>query len=840
MEKFRAEQYIETRGGGNRGDVYFFPERLAARLRRISDYPVTLVEAPPGFGKTTAVREYLRSDLPEDARENWHTCLGETPRQAWEGICRLFREVDSGLAEDLREQYPDSAEALGGIAGRMRECSGGGAACFIVVDNYQLFEIPPRRELIDAFSSHADANLHIIFITQILPSPTLGVYNANIHRLTTKDFFFDRESTARYFRLSGIKITDRKLDDLQNASEGWISAIRLQMDSYRETGSFVKAGGLNGLIEMAVWNRLDETQRDFLLAVSLLDGFTTKQAAIMGGWPALPESADALLANNFFIRYIADKRAYSIHSILKDYLLSRFDDASPDFAERAVRRAGEACASVSDYFQAARFYLNLKDYDAVLSLPFTTQYLNSIKESGILEFFESFADECPEDIMRKYPFALLIIAFHFLKSDRPVQFGRLMGMLRETPAGPSDMPEGDLSRIRGEVALITSLIHFNDIRKMSEYHKEAHAYLSAAPGGPRTLVLGSTPWTFGITSVMFLYWSHVGDLDDELSVMEECLPLYSNLAGGHGTGGDSVMRAEAYLARGDDAASEVACYKAIYQAQGARQTGIALCAELTLAKIAILRGDGKTYAKTREKILKDAAEPREKLVARMGELCLASLDLLAGSVEELPDWLRGVESIRKILYTHGHSYGFMLHGHLLLLEGRHAELYGLTDVVMNLARSRRYLLPQVCHLIYLAVAKKKEERVIEAEEYLRRALGTALPDRVYLPFAEFGDALLPLLEAVKTDFGGEKMEPLTALCRRYSAGAASVRASRAPGKSFLTPREREIALLAKERLGVREIASRLFISENTVKSALKAIFDKLEIHSKADLAKKDF
>ena len=300
------------------------------------------------------------------------------------------------------------------------------------------------------------------------------------------------------------------------------------------------------------------------------------------------------------------------------------------------------------------------------------------------------------------------------------------------------------------------------------------------------------------------------------------------------------MRAETYLARGDDAASEVACYKAIYQAQGARQTGIALCAELTLAKIAILRGDGKTYAKTRGKILKDAAEAREKLVARMGELCLASLDLLAGSVEELPDWLRGVESIRKILYTHGHSYGFMLHGHLLLLEGRHAELYGLTDVVMNLALSRRYLLPQVCHLIYLAVAKKKEERVFEAEEYLRRALGTALPDRVYLPFAEFGDALLPLLEAVKTDFGGEKMEPLTALCRRYSAGAASVRASRAPGKSFLTPREREIALLAKERLGVREIASRLFISENTVKSALKAIFDKLEIHSKADLAKKDF
>ena len=339
---------------------------------------------------------------------------------------------------------------------------------------------------------------------------------------------------------------------------------------------------------------------------------------------------------------------------------------------------------------------------------------------------------------------------------------------------------------------------------------------------------------------MFLYWSHVGELDDELSIMEECLPLYSSLAGGHGTGGDSVMRAEAYLARGDDAASEVACYKAIYQAQGARQTSIALCAELVLAKIAILRGDGKTYAETRGKILKDAAEAREKLVARMGELCLASLDLLTKSIKELPDWLRDMEGIRKFLYTHGQLYGFTLHGHLLLLEGRHAELYGLTDVIMNLAQNRRYLLPQVCQLIYLAVAKKREELGAEAAKYLRRALETALPDKVYLPFAEFGDGILPLLEAVKTHFDGQKMESLIALCRRYSAGAASIRAFRAREKSFLTPREREIALLAKERLGAREIASRLFISENTVKSALRAIFDKLEIHSKAELAKKDF
>jgi LuxR family maltose regulon positive regulatory protein len=827
----------EGRSDGSLDDVYFFPEHLAVRLSRIPDYPVTLVEAPSGFGKTTAVREYLRNNLPEGACENWYTCLGEAPSQAWEGICRLFREVDVSLAEGLKEQYPLTSETLGNVAGKMRECCGD-TGNFIVIDNYQLFETTLQRELIDAFSVHSDLNLHIIFITQILPLSTLGVHNVNIHKLVTKDFFFDRESTARYCHLSGIKkITDQKLDDLQNTSEGWISAIRLQVGSYKKTGSFVKTGDLKNLIETAVWSRLDETNREFLLAVSLLDGFTSKQAAIMGAWPVLPESITTQLTNNFFIRYIADKRVYSIHSILRDYLLSRFDDVSSDFAEEMTRRAGEACASVSDYLQAGRFYLNLRDYDAILSLPFATQYLNSMKESGISEFLELFVDECPEDILRKYPFVVLTFAFHFLKSDKPVQFDRLMKLLHKILTEPLNIPEGAVTQIKSEVALITSLTHFNDIKKMSEYHKKAYSYLNANPGGSRTLIFGTTPWTFGITSVMFLYWSHVGELDCELSVMEECLPIYSNLTGGHGIGGDSVMRAEAYLARGDDAASEVACYKAIYQAQGVRQTSICLCAELVLAKIALLRGDGRAYAETREKIFKDAAESRQTFIVRMGELCLASLDLTVETTEGLPDWLRDIENIRKILYTQGQPYGLALHGHLLLLEGRHAELYGLTDVVMGLARERHYLLPQVYQLIYLAAAKHLDGFGKEAVGHLRDALNIALSDKVYLPFAEHGSFILPMLEAVKREFDFGQMDTLIALCRRQISGTGAVKKALSLEKPVLTPRQREIALLMKDGLSAKEIASELFITENTVKSAIKIIYDKLDIHSKTSLAK---
>jgi DNA-binding NarL/FixJ family response regulator len=52
----------------------------------------------------------------------------------------------------------------------------------------------------------------------------------------------------------------------------------------------------------------------------------------------------------------------------------------------------------------------------------------------------------------------------------------------------------------------------------------------------------------------------------------------------------------------------------------------------------------------------------------------------------------------------------------------------------------------------------------------------------------------------------------------------------------LTPWEQKIAFLAKQWLTVPEIAARLSLTENTVKSAMKVIYRKLDIHSRRELA----
>ncbi|GAA6409488.1 hypothetical protein K040078D81_36050 [Blautia hominis] len=124
---------------------------------------------------------------------------------------------------------------------------------------------------------------------------------------------------------------------------------------------------------------------------------------------------------------------------------------------------------------------------------------------------------------------------------------------------------------------------------------------------------------------------------------------------------------------------------------------------------------------------------------------------------------------------------------------------------------------------------------VMARERVQLALTHAFPDEVYLPIAEYYTNLSGVLEDPALSCKDETaLERVRALGRRFVSGTAAVRAELF-GYSPLTSREREIALLAKERLSTREIAERLVISPATVKNTLNKIYSKLNIHGKSDL-----
>ena len=73
----------------------FFSERLTAALRKIPDYFLTIVEAPMGYGKTTAVKEYLNQANVEWL---WQTVYDQETMHFWHDFCQLVASVDGECA----------------------------------------------------------------------------------------------------------------------------------------------------------------------------------------------------------------------------------------------------------------------------------------------------------------------------------------------------------------------------------------------------------------------------------------------------------------------------------------------------------------------------------------------------------------------------------------------------------------------------------------------------------------------------------------------------------------------------------------------------------------------
>lgn len=78
----------------------YLTDKLRRQMARIPEFPCTLIEAPMGYGKTTAVREYLKGT---DAHVLWQRIYDGSATGFWTALCRLLREVDAGRAESLEQ-----------------------------------------------------------------------------------------------------------------------------------------------------------------------------------------------------------------------------------------------------------------------------------------------------------------------------------------------------------------------------------------------------------------------------------------------------------------------------------------------------------------------------------------------------------------------------------------------------------------------------------------------------------------------------------------------------------------------------------------------------------------
>jgi LuxR family maltose regulon positive regulatory protein len=626
-------------------NVTYYSERLKTALQAMLKSPLTVVEAPMGYGKSVAVDGFLRELsvglVATKARES-------APESFWPDFCRA-----------LAKEIPHAGDVAASLSklGLPHDIAQTGAALelfrqvyfprqtFLVFDDCHLL---PRSfvDFCESLAGCALPNLHLVCITQ-----HSWAGGREFLRARSAPSLIDRHVLAltpaeirAHFALFAVSISMSVAQELHASTGGWISAVYLGLLWYREHGDLADfpknvATRMKETIRETVYAPLSNEARCLLFALLPLERFTDGQALRLHG-----EDASSLLLEltrkNAFVVFDLKSKTYSLHAIFRQFLLDEFhaEGVLTDARRREIYRAcGDAQKDAGELAAAMESWYKAEAFEHALAVLESDMSRHLVTERAAL--YTALFKDCPQEILERHIGASFKYALAAFSAGDFAAFATQMRWLSGHCAALPPGKEGD--RWRGELHVLLALTAFNDIAAMSAHHRRAFALL----GEPTGLYGQDSPWTLGCPSVLFMFYRESGGLREELALMRECMPHYYRLTSRHGAGAEFLMEAEALFCAGDFARAGEVLAHGQGMAERHNQLGNEFCALFLRLRLAFVAGDAAALfgdgeqdgllAVMRGLILRG----RDYFLLYTADLCEGWLYALLGLPEKIPQWL---------------------------------------------------------------------------------------------------------------------------------------------------------------------------------------------------------
>jgi len=805
----------------------FFTTQISKALISIVSYPLTIVEAPMGYGKTTAIREHLKN---ADVNFLWQKVYDSTISGFWNGFCSLINELDSNCSHSLAQLgFPNDSVSLHQALKLIKDLELP-KKTVLFIDDYHLVNETNVGKFIEFIVVNEIDDLHIVLAARFIDLHSMEELYLKGYLFHIKKEIFELEpgEITKYYKLCGISLKKSEADKLYSITEGWISALYLLMLNFKATGNFVTTENIYKLIEKNIFDPFSEDIKDFLIDMSIFDNFTAKQAIFIWGNENAENFLTEITSRNAFVNYDVNVKIYHIHSIFSNFLHDMVEKKDAAYKKKLFQKAGHWFVQSGEYFAAMNYFYTASDYEnllAVMEIDKGSSFGYEHKEL-IIGYFE----ECPIEIKERNINALLVYAMTLIEFNEMSLFQKICAEINLLIQSSSLDPE-TVNNLMGEMELLTSLSHYNDILGMLEHQKKACKLLNKPSG----FVDNKGSWTFGSPSVLYLYYRESGNLEQEEQNLKEIMHYYYQLTSGHGMGADYVMVAERYFNQGEFENAEIEAYKALHQGRSGDQPNIVICALFLLARLKLLNGD---YACVLDLLNKmhEAIEHKKlyRLMHTIG-MCKGFVYVCLQLKGKIPGWLADDDYSLSHLDFPARAFSNIIYGRMLLLDGEYTKLLGIVDNFKDIASIFPNVLAIIYTTIYQAAANERIHRRGPAVEAIRQALDLAMPDKVLIPFVENCDYIEPLLEELYTQGIYRKdIEDILKIYKPYKKALEGMqRKYFRESKPILTPREAEIAQLAAAGFSNKGIGERLFVSENTVKTQLKSVFEKLDVDSRS-------
>ena len=799
-------------------NTVYISERLQESLRPISRCAMTTVVAPMGYGKTTAVNWYLseraKAETPHIIRISVYS---DNLAIFWKSVQEAFARAGFCF---LRE-YPCPTDAAGGglLADDLCHALAGETPCYLFIDDFHLLTDKRAALFLCMLANRLPANVHLIVASRdrFLPAAEAVRLGAKVYQIGTEQLRLNHTELAVYAHRCGTELSDAQVESLLYSSEGWFSAVYLNLRTLSERGVLPsRHSDIYATFTAAMIDPLPEKQREFLAVMGLADEFTVEMAQCITGDPDAGQILSLLTEQNAFVTRLPDGVTYRFHHMMKACAERRFLRLDAETQRLYWERFGLWYEQHRQYLHAIAAYRRSENYDALLRVIRSDAgiLLASLKPEDVLDAL----DNCPAETLKAYPFAILVLMRRMFTWRQIPKMLELKALLLAAIEEHPELSEEERGNLLGECDLILSFLCYNDISAMSRLHRSASAQMSR----PAISIQSGGGWTFGSPSVLMMFYRAPGELERELAEMDECMPHYYQVTNHHGQGAETIMRAEALFCQGRFTDAHIELERAYAQVKNNGQINMALCCDFLSRRLSRYTDVEQqyTFAERYAELLRyhDAAW------INLWNATSAYYHALRGETDKIPEIFSQHRLSDINMLAPGKPIMEMIENQVYLAEGAYAKVIGRSAELLAVCEAMHYALVALHLRVQTAAAYGKLGKIEEARAWLEKALSDAAPDGFVMPFVENYDYIKPLLAR-------ETQSPLAAqiMALGEAARARSMASVRPAVLGALTTREYEIVELMGQRLSNREIAEKLYLSEGSVKQYVNQIYSKLHI-----------
>jgi LuxR family transcriptional regulator, maltose regulon positive regulatory protein len=412
--------------------------QLIERLDAALTYPVTVISAPAGSGKTSVLRAWVAR---HQATVAWLSLDPEDndPTRFWTYVIAALQRLQPGLAKNThavlqaQEQPPHFFESvltmlLNELVAvpdtRPSQATNAEQASFqagiaLVLDDYHVIDNPAIHTGIAFLIDHLPTHLHVLIASRSDPPLPLARRRASqqVCEIRFEDLRFTAEEVALFLnQVMALQLTTDHVAALAARTEGWIAglqlaALALQGRDAEAQRQFVAAFSgsqryiLDYLVE-EVFNRQPEHTQQFLLRTSVLDYMLGALCNTLTGHNDGQAMLEALeRANLFVVPMDEERRWYRYHQLFAEVLRLRLQRTEPDLVP-VLHRTAASWYQANDLIDDAMHHA-LEAGDSAWIADLIEQYLEATLHRGEGETLRRWLAAVPAEVVRTRPRLIL-------------------------------------------------------------------------------------------------------------------------------------------------------------------------------------------------------------------------------------------------------------------------------------------------------------------------------------------------------------------------------------------------------------------------------------------------